>query len=289
MNYRHAFHAGNFADVLKHATLALVIEYLKQKPAPFRVIDTHAGIGLYDLGSDEASRTGEWRDGIDRLVGRDAEAIPPDVADLLAPYLAAVAAENPGGLSRYPGSPLVARRLMRPEDVLAVNELHPEDARDLARLFARDRQTKVLELDGWTALKALLPPKERRGVILIDPPFEKPGELERLATGLSEAVKRFASGIYLLWYPIKDPTPVLAFHRGLAASGLDKVLRVELMIRPPRDPALLNGCGLVIVNPPHTLAPALETLTRFLAQRLARAPGATGSVAWVAAEHRKAR
>lgn len=287
MNYRHAFHAGNFADVLKHATLALVVAYLKQKPAPFRVVDTHAGIGLYDLGADEAGRTGEWQGGIGRLAGPDAQPIPARVASLLAPYLAAVAAENPGGgLRWYPGSPCVARHLLRADDVLAVNELHPEDARRLAAHFARDRRTKVLELDGWTALKALLPPKERRGVILIDPPFEKPGELARLASGLTDAVKRFATGVYLLWYPIKDPKPVAEFHRALALAGLEKVLAVELMIRPPRDVTLLNGCGLVVVNPPHTLPHALDELTGFLAERLAVAPGAAGAVSWIVRERR---
>ncbi|MFZ4809349.1 MAG: 23S rRNA (adenine(2030)-N(6))-methyltransferase RlmJ [Hyphomicrobiaceae bacterium] len=285
MNYRHAFHAGNFADVLKHATLALVLAHLARKDTPFRVIDTHAGIGLYDLAADPARRTEEWRAGIGRLIGPDADPLPQAMADLLHPYLDAVRAENPSGTLRaYPGSPLLARHFLRPQDRLILNELHPEDAADLTALFARDKQTKVLQLDGWVALKALLPPRERRGAILIDPPFEQPGELVRLTAGLVEAVRRFATGIYLLWYPVKDTKPIQRFHRALAASGLAKMLCVELMIRAPADPTRLNGCGLVILNPPHSLAESLAHLSAFLAERLAIGAGAVGSVYWIVPE-----
>ena len=215
MNYRHIYHAGNFADVVKHATVALIVEHLKLKPAPFRVIDTHAGIGRYELAAIEAEKTGEWRDGIGRLL---AEPLPSEIAAILAPYLAAVEEENlgrePGAdPTAYPGSPLVARHLMRDNDQLVVNELHPDDNELLQQLFKRDRQTKVLGIDGWVALKSLLPPKERRGLVLIDPPFEEPGELTRLAQGLGEAARRFATGTFVLWYPIKDARPVHAFRR----------------------------------------------------------------------------
>ncbi len=176
MNYRHAYHAGNFADVVKHAVLALVIEHLKLKPAPFRVIDTHAGIGVYDLTSEAAQKTGEWREGIGRLM---AAKLSPAAAEVLAPYLDIVRRLNPGGaLVRYPGSPLLARELMRADDRLVVNELHPEDQDELKRHFAHDPQVRVMALDAWTALKALLPPPERRGVMLIDPAFEQTGELD---------------------------------------------------------------------------------------------------------------
>ena len=172
MNYRHVYHAGNFADVFKHAILALCLEHLAQKPAPFRVIDTHAGVGLYDLAGVEAGKTLEWADGIGRLIGVDATPLPDTVAALLAPYLAVVKGMNEAGrLAAYPGSPMIVRKLMRAGDALIVNELHPTDHQTLASLFARDAQTKVMTLDGWTALKALLPPKERRGLVLIDPPF----------------------------------------------------------------------------------------------------------------------
>jgi 23S rRNA (adenine2030-N6)-methyltransferase len=272
MNYRHAYHAGNFADVLKHAVLALVIEHLKAKAAPFRVVDTHAGIGLYDLGSEASLKTGEWQAGIGRVIDAD---LPADAAAMLAPYLAVVREVNgPGPLTRYPGSPLIARRLMRATDRLVVNELHPEDHEALARLFARDAETKVLSLDGWTALKSLLPPKERRGVVLVDPAFEEEGELERLAEGLGEAVRRFATGTFLLWYPIKDVKAVAAFRRKIAALELPKVLAVELMIRGGDDAQRLNGAGLVVVNAPYTLQAKLEVLLPVLVRLLAQGSGA---------------
>ena len=276
MNYRHAYHAGNFADVLKHAVLALVIEHLKQKPAPFRVIDTHAGIGLYDLTSEASLKTGEWRTGIGRVIDAD---LPADAAAALAPYLAVVREVNgPGPLTRYPGSPLIARRLMRASDRLVVNELHPEDHAQLAKLFARDAETKVLLLDGWTALKSLLPPKERRGVVLVDPAFEEEGELDRLAEGLQEAVRRFATGTFLLWYPIKDVKAVAAFRRKIAALELPKVLAVELMIRGAEDAQRLNGAGLIVVNAPYTLEAKLKVLLPPLVRLLAQGEGAKFSV-----------
>lgn len=285
MNYRHAYHAGNFGDVLKHATLALVIEHLKRKPAAFRIIDTHAGVGLYDLGSGPAEKTGEWRQGIGRIFGPEAEPLPEDVAALLAPYLSAVAVENAAGaITRYPGSPRIARTLLRPQDRLVANELHPEDSLHLKELFARDRQTKVLQLDGWIALKSLLPPKERRGVVLVDPPFEEPGELERMAQGLREAATRFPTGTYLLWYPIKDTKTITAFHNAVAGLGLPKLLVAELMLRAPRDPARLNGAGLVILNPTYRLDESLGMLLPFLAARLGDAPGASHRLTWLAGD-----
>jgi 23S rRNA (adenine2030-N6)-methyltransferase len=252
--------------------LALVIEHLKLKPAPFRVIDTHAGIGLYDLTSEASLKTGEWQAGIGRVI--DAE-LPADAAAILASYLAVVREVNgPGPLERYPGSPLMARRLMRASDRLVVNELHPEDHAALAKLFARDADTKVLALDAWTALKSLLPPKERRGVVLVDPAFEEQGELERLVEGLGEAVRRFATGTFLLWYPIKDMKAVAAFRRKIAALELSKVLAVELMIRGGEDTQRLNGAGLVVVNAPYTLEAKLKVLMPVLMSLLAQGDGA---------------
>lgn len=282
MNYRHAFHAGNFADVLKHATLALVIEHLKGKPARFRVVDTHAGRGRYDLRGIEACKTGEWAAGIGRLLDQP---LPPEVEPLLAPYLGAVAALNPTPLSAdtivaYPGSPLVARHLLRPGDKLVVNELHEQDHAALQRLLGADRQCKVTALDGWTALKALLPPPERRGVILVDPPFEQPGEFDRLAAGLDEVARRFATGIVLLWYPIKNLAAVTEFRRVLARSRLKNLLDVELMVQAS-DARGLPGCGLAIANPPFGADAKLLTLTAFLAERLAGGPGAQSSLRWL--------
>lgn len=282
MNYRHVYHAGNFADVLKHAVLALVIAHLKRKDAPFRVIDTHAGTGVYDLASEEAQKTGEWQDGIGRIL---AETPPAGIAALLEPYLDVVRAENGGGpLVRYPGSPLIARRLMRPGDRLVANEAHPEDAARLAALFAKDRAVKVLALDGWSALKALLPPKERRGVVLIDPPFEEPGEFRRLCEGLAAAHRRFATGTVILWYPIKDERLVRAFQRDAAALGIPKLLSAELLVRAPLSAGELAGSGLLILNPPFTLEAALAALLPYLAARLARGKGAGSRLAWLAGE-----
>lgn len=279
MNYRHAYHAGNFADVLKHATLALVIEHLKLKPTPFRVLDTHAGVGEYDVLGDEATRTGEWHEGIGRVLAAPKS---QDITDILEPYLSAVRAGDVDGQFRmYPGSPLIARRLIRPIDRVVANELHPVDAAALAALFDRDKQVKVSNIDGWTAVKANLPPKERRGVVLIDPPFEEAGELDRLVTGLREIVRRFATGTVLLWYPIKTAAPIAAFERQIAASGVDKILRVELMIRPFSEEAGLCGSGLIMVNPPYTTVNKLSVLLPFLSEVLAQHKLASCRLDWL--------
>jgi len=272
MNYRHAYHAGNFADVVKHAVLTLIIEHLRLKPAPFRIIDTHAGIGVYDLASEAAQKTGEWREGIGRVM---AAKLSPAAAEVLAPYLDIVRRLNPGGgLLRYPGSPLLARELLRADDRLVVNELHPEDQDELKRLFAHDPQVRVMALDAWMALKALLPPPERRGVMLIDPAFEQTGELARLVGGLKEAARRFATGTFLLWYPIKEMAPVAAFRREVAALGLPKAMAIELMVRGGADETRLNGAGLIAVNAPFTLSAKLDALLPELAPVLAQGEGA---------------
>ena len=277
MNYRHAFHAGNFADVLKHAVLARVIAHLKQKSTPFRVIDTHAGAGLYDLHGNEAARTGEWLDGIGRLLGPDAAPVPENVQALLEPYLATVRALNDGGpLRAYPGSPRLALALMRGDDRLIANELHPEDRDRLEATLRRDDRAKVLGLDGWQALRALLPPRERRGIVLIDPPFEEPGEFERLQQGLAAAVARFATGVYLLWYPLKSADAASAFERGLSTAGHDKLLCVELKVADRSEK--LAAAGLMILNPPFRLEDELQVLLPFLAERLAVGAGAVGTV-----------
>jgi 23S rRNA (adenine2030-N6)-methyltransferase len=279
MNYRHAYHAGNFADVLKHVVLSLVLVHLAKKAAPFRVIDTHAGIGLYDLAGEEAGKTGEWRGGIGRLLGPETAPLPAAAAVLMKPYLDAVGALNSDGTPRrYPGSPCLALALMRGDDRLVANELHPEDAAALRRTLARDRRAKVLGLDGWLALKAQLPPKERRGVVLVDPPFEEPGELERIVTGLDNARRRFGGGVYLLWYPIKDPQPVARFRQAIAKVAPPESLAIELLIRAPLDSNRLNGCGLVVLNAPFTLEADLGVLLPVLAERLSDGAGATGRI-----------
>ncbi|MGE0409997.1 MAG: 23S rRNA (adenine(2030)-N(6))-methyltransferase RlmJ [Amphiplicatus sp.] len=268
MNYRHLYHAGNFADVVKHAVLALCLDHLRAKPAPFRVIDTHAGRGRYDLAGVEAGKTLEWTDGIGRLAGVDAAPLPEAIAEILAPYLAVIHAENPAQLSIYPGSPALARAMLRGQDRLVVNELHPADHAALSTQFARDAQVKVLALDGWTALKALLPPKERRGLVLIDPPFERRDDFNSLARSLREAAGRFATGVFILWHPIKDGALAAAFYEAARRAGFEKTLRVEFRVHAKR--AGLGACGLFIVNPPWTLRAKLEILGPFLAERLAQ-------------------
>lgn len=264
MNYRHRFHAGGFADVFKHAILALVIESLKAKDKPFIVLDTHAGVGRYDLESAEARRTKEYEGGIARLFGVS------DAPAALAPYLAAVRALNPDGrLHWYPGSPRLARSLLRPGDRLVAVELHPDDAKLLAAEFARDRQVKVHHLDGYQALKAFLPPTPRRGLVLIDPPFEEKDEFDRMVSGLKAAHRRWATGIYLLWYPVKDRAEVRRFHRALSASGIGSMMAVELSVEPKEKAGVLTGCGLILVNPPFGLDDTLKRVLPDLARRLA--------------------
>ena len=222
MNYRHAYHAGNFADVVKHVALTRLVEHLKLKDKAFRVIDTHAGVGLYDLSSEEAQKTGEWQAGIGRLLKAN---LAPEGEALLAPYLDAVKAANgDGGIEKYPGSPSIVRHLLRPQDRLSAIELHPQDFSRLKTLFAGDFQVRAIELDGWLALGAHLPPKEKRGLVLVDPPFEEGGEFERLADGLVKAHRRWPGGIYALWYPVKDRAAAAKFRAALRDSGIPKIL-----------------------------------------------------------------
>lgn len=282
MNYRHGFHAGNFADVVKHMTLARIVDYLKRKPAAFRVIDTHAGIGRYDLAGAQAEKTGEWRQGILRVLDKG---LPAEAAALAEPYLSTVRGENPdGGLSHYPGSPLLVRRLLRAQDRLSALELHPEDARTLAALFAGDVQVRVMHLDGYLALGAHVPPKEKRGLVLVDPPFEEKGEFARMAEGLARAHKRFSGGIFALWYPLKDTREVEAFIAALRATGIPKILRLDLAIRAPSTPPRLHGSGMVVVNPPFPLEGEMRVLLPALADVLAEDGRGAWSVDWVRGE-----
>lgn len=281
MNYRHAFHAGSFADVVKHAVVALAVERLKAKDAPFCVIDTHAGIGRYDLAATAARKTGEYEAGIARLWARDPDSLPAE----LGPYLGAVKALNGGGSLRwYPGSPRLVRSLLRRQDRLVALELHPEDAAALSRLFQRDPQVTVREGDGYAALKALLPPKERRGLVLIDPPFEEKDEFGRVVQALREAHRRWATGHYVIWYPVKDRQPVAAFHEALKATGIARILVAELLMRPAEDPKRLNGTGLILVNPPWPLEDKLHGLLPTLADLLGTEPGGGTRVEWLVPE-----
>ncbi|MBB5693893.1 23S rRNA (adenine(2030)-N(6))-methyltransferase RlmJ [Muricoccus pecuniae] len=257
MNYRHAFHAANFADCTKHALLHALVLALLRKPTPFRVLDTHAGIGLYDLQSEQARRTGEWRDGIGRLEG---------VAEgPLLPWLERVRSFPRG---TYPGSPALIRAMLRPGDHLALCELHPEDAATLRAAFKGDAQVSVHKRDAYEALAALTPFPERRGLVLMDPPFEAEGEFERLAGGMAALSRRFRPAIQAAWYPIKHRAPVRAFQDALAASGLRDVIACELWLREPTDPTRLNGSGLAVVNPPFGFADTARAILAALEARL---------------------
>lgn len=282
MNYRHAFHAGNFADVVKHITLTRILAYLMAKDAAFRVIDTHAGVGLYDLFGNEAERTGEWREGIDRLYARD---LDPKLVALLAPYLEAVSAQNPDGdLRYYPGSPFITLHMLRAQDRLMALEKHPVDVEALKDNFAGDIQTRVTHLDGWAAMGTHLPPKERRGLVLVDPPFEEKGEFARMTQSLVKAHKRWPTGIFAYWYPIKDPKDVETYVKSLKATGIKKILRLELAIRQPSTPPRLHGTGMIVVNPPYVLEAEMQAILPALSKILADENRGRFRIEWVRGE-----
>jgi len=271
MNYRHAFHAGGFADVIKHIVLVRILTYLQEKPAAFRVIDTHAGGGLYDLTGDEARRSGEWLTGIARIMqARFSETAAP----LLQPYLDIVRAFNtPGDLKTYPGSPLFARGLLRPQDRLTACEVEARAREQLIDALRRDSQARVVDIDGWMALPAFVPPNERRGLVLVDPPFEAKDEFERLADGFAKAFAKWPTGIYLLWYPAKSrrATDALARHVADVAASVKPAgtcLRLEFSVAPQLADAALASTGLLIVNPPWTLQGELKTILPELAKPL---------------------
>jgi len=277
MNYRHAYHAGNFADVLKHLALCELLRLLTVKDKKLFVLDTHAGAGGYDLAGGLASRTGEAEAGIARLVAAPRADMPAAVVR----YLAAVAAYDRkfgpagGALRRYPGSPRLVRAALRPIDRFIACELHPQDALSLKREFAGDQAVEVRQADGYHALKALLPPVERRGLVLIDPPFEAADEFETLARAVKQALRRFATGCYAIWYPIKDEQAVAGFVAGLA--GL-KAMTLELRL-PSLAEGKLSACGLAVINPPWKFEEAMAEALPWVAAAL----GATPAMATVPA------
>jgi 23S rRNA (adenine2030-N6)-methyltransferase len=250
MNYRHLFHAGNFADVFKHIVLTRILDYLARKETPYRFIDTHAGNGFYDLASDEAQRTGEWLDGIGRFLAAE-ESV--DVRRLVAPYRSLVEPLFLGQPPLYPGSPALAAHFLRPQDKMILCDAYAPAVADLERHFARDKRTKVIEIDGYTALNAFVPPVERRGVVFIDPPFEVPDEFQRLGDYVEAAWRKWATGIYVVWFPIKNTATVDAFLEGLLYAGIERLLLIELHIDEPDPTGRLVANALAIVNPPYLL------------------------------------
>jgi 23S rRNA (adenine2030-N6)-methyltransferase len=284
VNYRHAFHAGGFGDVVKHALVVRLLEYLKRKPQPIFVLDTHAGIGRYDLRSEEAARTGEAREGILRLLARR------DAPPMLATFLDLVRGFGSVGpeLVAYPGSPRLIRGLLRRGDRLFAVEKHPEDVESLRREFARDRQTKVFALDGYEALGSFVPPKERRGLVIIDPPFEAAAEFDRLAEALRVATKQWESGVYAIWYPIKYPKAVATFRRRLAdMPRVRRALTLEIELAKPDDQALA-GCGLAVINPPYVLPHEAGAVMPYLAEVLRRTKPARWRLVWLRQEEASA-
>ncbi|WP_426269469.1 23S rRNA (adenine(2030)-N(6))-methyltransferase RlmJ [Dyella kyungheensis] len=287
MNYRHAYHAGNFADVLKHSVLFALIEAMQAKATPFAFIDTHAGSGCYALDGVEAGKTGEYKDGISRLLFPDlhpnsgkGQALPP----LLRRWLDAILRlpGNDHGLKLYPGSPLQVANAMREIDSAQLCELHPEEATRLRDLFHHDHRVHVHQRNGYEALKALLPPKEKRGLVLIDPPYEaQEAEYRVIEKALKAALERWPTGVYAVWYPIKLRSQVQPFHRWLQHCSARRVLRAELLVHPDDSPLRLNGSGMVILNAPWKLDEALRDSLRVMAPMLSQERPAQWRLDWL--------
>ena len=286
MNYRHAFHAANFADVVKHAALALLVERLKEKDTAFAALDLFAGAGVYDLEDAAARKTAEAEGGLFRLWPPPRIGPEGELGALLSPWLGVVAALNGGAAGRrprlYPGSPELLRRLLRPQDRLVLAELQPDEAAALKRRYARDPQVAVHLRDGFEALPALVPPEERRGLVLLDPPFEQPDEPQRLVRALRRAWRRWPTGIYLLWYPLKDPADSGAWLEALRPALPRPLLQAEITLFDALPAWRLNGCGLLLLNPPWRFEATLAALLGRLQPLLSRG-GGSARVGWLAA------
>jgi 23S rRNA (adenine2030-N6)-methyltransferase len=264
LSYRHLFHAGNFADVFKHALLARLLIALAAKDKPYCYLDTHAGIGRYDLSHEWAWKAREFENGIAKLWDRK------DIPAALAPYMDAVRSENPKGRLRfYPGSPLIAFKLRRPGDRLVLNELNRSDCAELDALLGRERSVSVHLMDGYEALK-FVPPPERRGLVLLDSSFDRSGEFARIAKALKSAHDRWPTGMYAIWYPLMKTAVMQGFYREIGRTGISKVLRLELMVRDTSVDSTVPGCGMLVVNPPWKFdteaRPLLDWIWKALAQ-----------------------
>ncbi|MCW2488038.1 23S rRNA (adenine(2030)-N(6))-methyltransferase RlmJ [Candidatus Symbiopectobacterium sp. NZEC127] len=269
LSYRHSFHAGNHADVLKHTVQSLIITALKEKEKPFLYLDTHAGAGRYQLSGEHAERTGEYLEGIAKLWQRD------DIPEALTPYLNAVKAYNSNGTLRfYPGSPLIARQLLREQDSIHLTELHPSDFPLLRGEFQRDARAKVVREDGYRQLKSQLPPASRRGFILIDPPYELKTDYQAVVQGIQEGYKRFATGVYALWYPVVLRQQIKRMLKDLEATGIRNILQIELAMLPDSDRYGMTASGMIVINPPWKLHAQMQALLPWLHGVLA--PNGTG-------------
>lgn len=296
MNYRHHFHAGNFADVAKHALLVQLLRGLQKKEKGFLYLDTHAGRGAYDLAvaarGDTLVRKPEWPDGIGRLL-RNAD-LPPELVDYVSLVQQfdrerasdAATQDGPaaGAIRHYPGSPWIARMLLRPQDRLALCEKHPEEWAALCDQFTRAARTLVREMDGYEAVRAMLPPPERRALVLVDPPFESQDEFALMATAVDDALKRFPSGVLAMWYPLTERARIDAFFERLRGLALPPTLIAELAVAGDASAIKMKGCGLVVINPPWQLDRSAATIMSFLADVLAQEPGGGGCVTWLVPE-----
>ncbi len=278
LSYRHSFHAGNHADVLKHTVQSLILGSLKAKDKAFVYVDTHAGAGAYDLASKEMEKTGEYLDGIQRLWQQDCPAA-------LEAYIAVVKKLNPSGeLRHYPGSPLLAAELCRSQDRLQLSELHPADFPRLESLFRGDRRIQIHKVDGYANLKALLPPIERRGVILIDPPYELDHEYSDVVNGVMDGLKRWGTGTFAIWYPVVQRTDVSFLERKFSAAGLPSTLQIELNVLPENNRFGMTGSGMIVVNPPWKLASTMDDLLPWLATALGQYADANYRLNWLVSE-----
>ena len=277
LSYQHGFHAGNFADVLKHAVLCQVIEYLLQKDKPFYFHDTHAGRGLYDLTHPVAQKTGEYREGIARIWNHR------DLPAGLAPYIRTLQDFNTGtSLRMYAGSSLLAQRMMTGTDRLAANELHPQEYQALQDNAKGLRNLRVSKEDGFAALKAALPPRERRGLVLIDPSYELLADDVAVVDALREAMKRFSTGIYLVWYPVVESARARKLVRGIAALAKEKILQLELFARDPvAGSGGMAGSGMLVINPPWQLDTLMQDALPWLVKQISPDTGSS-RIEWLA-------
>lgn len=278
LSYRHSFHAGNHADVLKHIVQTLILSALKQKEKGFFYLDTHSGVGRYSLFSAEAEKTGEYVEGIARLWDRT------DFPEEVALYLNEVKKINKGKLRFYTGSPLLAVQQLRPQDRALLTELHPNDFPLLRNEFARCRNVQTKRENGFQQLKSALPPKEKRGLILIDPPYELKEDYELVVNAIIEGYKRFATGIYAIWYPVVLRQHTKRIIKGLQATGIRKILQIELAIRPDSDQRGMTASGMIVINPPWQLESQMKKILPYLTQTLVPESTGSWSVSWITPE-----
>ncbi|EKF9247715.1 23S rRNA (adenine(2030)-N(6))-methyltransferase RlmJ [Vibrio cholerae] len=278
LSYRHSFHAGNHADVLKHIVQSLILNSLQQKEKPFVYHDTHSGVGRYDLTHEWSEKTGEYKQGIARVWQQDH--IPAE----LDGYLDAIRQLNQGETLRYyPGSPRVARAHLREQDRMVLTELHPSDYPLLEQEFHRDRQVSIYKEDGFARLKASLPPQERRGLVLIDPPYELAKEYRDVVRAIAQSYKRWATGIYAIWYPVVNRCDIDDMLEGLQGLEIRKILQIELGVAPDTNERGMTASGMIVINPPWTLESQMQTILPFLKQAIAPATGHY-KVEWVVPE-----